>query len=137
MFGIEPASTLQYLHTPHIVLSCSVGRGRKWSCKQIAGAVVVVWPSSKNNSMSSSCCIWISWVAFLRADKMYLLFVCLSSTNSMQCYSCCFNPEIEVFCLFKFIIYRLSNKTPVIGNWLKTFIWLGTFLFNQVKIFIQ
>ena len=66
-----------------------------------------------------------------------VLFVCLSSTNSMQCYSCCFNPEIELFCLFKFIIYRLSNKTPVIGNWLKTFIWLVSFWFNQVKIFIQ
>ena len=29
-----------------------------------------------------------------------LWFVCLSSTNSMQCYSCCFNPKIEVFVCF-------------------------------------
>ena len=26
---------------------------------------------------ASSCCIWISWVAFLRADGLYYLFVCL------------------------------------------------------------
>ena len=37
-----------------------------------------------------------------------LWFVCLSSTNSMQCYSCCFNPEIELFvCLnLSFIDYQ-------------------------------
>ena len=63
-------------NTPHIVLRLS-GQGVIWLCKQITGAVVVVWPSSKNNSISSSCCIWISWVAFLRADGLYYLFVCL------------------------------------------------------------
>ena len=64
-------------HTAHCAQLLSGQGERKWSCKQITGAVVVVWPSSKNNSMSSSCCIWISWVAFLRADGLYYLFVCL------------------------------------------------------------
>ena len=64
-----------------------------------------------------SSCFKLSDCSSWNLGIKYLLFVCLSSANSMQCYSCCFNPEIELFvCLnLSFIDYQTKLQWLAIG----------------------